>query len=343
MTALECTCGRIFRDKKALREHRKAKAHHICHRCNKCFRSNKEFTEHQALRETCWQNPVKDMQWHCYTCGEIFDSQAASDSHIEETGHVGVIFCNDCPRLFKTWKAVLGHIRDKVHPEPFEPSKKSQKCNYEYCHRTFKDRKALRQHLKSVVHHPIWKMPCMAAKIGGVECNAYFSSPSAMVAHLEKGKCRSGMDRQKLNRLLFPQDNENRITNSSSTSEASGWVILDAEQESVCSGVMTPTTDSGEDAILAPSSSQLDSMSLAGKETAILDSSAVESTCTELPADRVYMCLYCPGSERRFDGKASLEQHMISVAHASRMFNYPPSLFQGGSGGPSRARRNFEP
>ncbi|KAL7916364.1 hypothetical protein GGI35DRAFT_35963 [Trichoderma velutinum] len=348
MPSLECTCGRPFRDEKDLKQHRKARSRYICRRCNKCLPSIASFVEHQTLRATCWENPLKDMLWRCNDCGAVFDSRAASSQHLQVTGHATEFRCCDCNKGFKTENALMAHLEAKDHGTPLAKSgkekgpkepKENRECKE--CNRTFKNGKALKQHQDSVIHRPISNLTCMAGKICGVECNAHFRNPSALVAHMESGTCRSGMDRQKLNRLVLMQDDEHLITSSDGSFESLGWASLENEPESSCSGVMTPSTDSGEGVLLTPSSSQMDLMSLVGRGWAGLDSSDTESDCTELPADGIYLCPLCPGSKRRFYGRRALEQHMQSPAHTPKIFHCPSILFQGKSGKSKPSMKKF--
>ncbi|KAL7928497.1 ribosomal protein L11, N-terminal domain-containing protein [Trichoderma chlorosporum] len=342
MPSLECTCGSQFRNENDLKQHRRAKSHYICNRCNKCLGTTLGYMEHEPLRATCSENPVKDMQWRCNDCGAVFDSLNASNRHVRLTGHATEFRCCDCNRSFKTEYALQDHLKhhdDNVKPRP-KPVAKQPECKT--CDRKFKNDTALRQHLNSVIHRPICDLACMAGSLSGVECKARFRNPSAMVAHMESGTCRSGMDRRKLNQLVLLQDNENLITSASDKFEALSLAGLETEEESSsCSGIMTPSTDSDEEGVLlTPSSSQLDLMSLVERGLAEFGLSDAESVCLELPADAIYLCPLCPGSSRRFRGRRALEQHMQSAAHSPKMFHCPSLLYQGQSGaaGPSMQR-----
>ncbi|PNP49429.1 hypothetical protein THARTR1_09751 [Trichoderma harzianum] len=287
---------------------------------------------------------MKDMQWRCNDCGAVFESRAASNQHVQATGHAAEFRCCDCNKGFKSEKALLDHLGAKDHGAPVAKPQKAKEVK-EYreckeCDRTFKNNKALQQHLDSVIHRPISNLACMAGKICGVECKAHFRSPSALVAHMESGTCRSGMNRQKLNRLVVMHDTENLITSSDSSFETLGWASLEnePEPESSCSGVMTPSTDSGSGVMLTPRSSQMDLMSLSGSEW---DLSDTDSNCTELPANGIYLCPLCPRSKRRFNGRKALEQHMHSLAHKPKIFHCPSLLFQGKSGKSRPSMKKF--
>lgn len=345
MPALECTCGRPFRSETDLKQHRKAKSRFICRRCNKCLASVESLKEHRAFQATCWEYPLKDMQWRCNDCGATFESRAASNQHVQATGHATEFRCCDCNKGFKSEKSLLDHLGAKDHgtpvakPQKRKEPKEDRECKE--CSRTFKNVKALQQHLESVIHRPISNLTCMAGKICGVECNAHFRSPSALVAHMENGTCRSGMNRQKLNRLVLMQDSEHLITSSDGSFESLGWASLENEPDLSSSGIMTPSTDSGEGVMLTPSSSQMDLMSLVVRDLTGLDLSDTDSDCTELPADGIYLCPLCPNSLRRFNGRKALDQHMQSPAHMSKIFHCPLILFQGNSGKSKPSMKKF--
>ena len=59
------------------------------------------------------------------------------------------------------------------------------------CRRTFSSFQSLRQHRESVKHKPLSALRCPIGK----GCRGEFSAPSALLHHLESGKCCSGMDR----------------------------------------------------------------------------------------------------------------------------------------------------
>jgi hypothetical protein len=187
----------------------------------------------------------------------------------------------------------------------------------------------------------------MAGKICGVECNARFKSPSAMVAHMESGSCQSGMNRQKLNRLILVQDNDHLITSSSGIFEYSGWASLENDDGSVtCSGVMTPSTDSDEGVLLTPSSSQIDfgsllEVQLTRRSSFGMETESTASDSTVLSKPKFYFCPLCPATKRPFLTRLSLEMHMSSAAHTPKMFHCPSILFSGKPGKAHREMKNF--
>ncbi|KAL7808061.1 hypothetical protein V8C44DRAFT_162503 [Trichoderma aethiopicum] len=343
MSSIVCSCDRAFSSEKGLRDHRKAVAAHICPDCNRCLRTNKSLQRHRARSSpACGQNPLKNIgNWRCNDCGEMFDSRAALKAHVRVAEHAAEFRCCDCNKDFKDYIALKCHLRDKVHVRPpVKPQTQQARCGD--CDRTFRTKAALRQHLASVIHCPISNLPCLAGKLCGAKCSTHFRSPSAMVAHMESGSCSSGMDRERLNRLILLQDRDNLITSASGIAELSGWASLEDEDGSPSqSGVMTPSTESGEGAMLTPSSSQLDLASLVGQRLAMSECSDSESICTELAEDAIYLCPLCPNSKRRFVGRTALEQHMHSAAHTPKVFHCPSLLFQAESRGTKSSMKHF--
>ena len=75
------------------------------------------------------------------------------------------------------------------------------------CERGFLNQHSLQQHLNSKLHQPS-NIICPGRK-----CNRRFITPSALTLHFESGACRSGMTRQKLDRIVVRADQNNYITN----------------------------------------------------------------------------------------------------------------------------------
>lgn len=345
MQSLACTCGRRFKKEQHLQEHRIAVRRYICSQCNLCLRTNQNFKQHRASCSlACGQKRMKDMIWCCTDCDAKLDDQDALRQHSTSARHAVEFGCCDCNKTFKNCNALNQHLRDKTH-EKRPVAKRQHHCKE--CDRLFVSAAALNQHLQSTIHRPISKLTCMAGKICGVECNARFTSPSAMIAHMESGSCQSGVNRQKLNRLILVQDNDHLITSSSGIFEYSGWASLENDDESVtCSGVMTPSTDSDEGVLLTPSSSQIDFGSLVEGRLTRRSSSGMEtesttSDGTELSKPKFFFCPLCPDTKRPFLTRLRLEMHMSSAAHTPKMFHCPSILFSGKPGKAHREMKNF--
>ncbi|KAL9488174.1 hypothetical protein ACSS6W_000451 [Trichoderma asperelloides] len=346
MPSLACTCGRRFNNEEALRDHRNSVARYICSKCNKCLRNHNGLMKHiTSSFPACGQNRLSDMNWFCTDCNAKFDDRAALRQHSTSAGHAVEFRCCDCNKNFKNAPALNQHLRDKVHKKKPQQRKAQHHCKD--CDRLFASARALEQHLHSTIHHPISNLTCMAGKICGVECKARFSSPSAMIAHMENGTCQSGINRQKLNRLILVQDTDHLITSSSGIFEYSGWASLENDEGSAtCSGFMTPSTESDEGVLLTPSSSQLDFGSLVERQLTRRSSSEFEtdsiaSDSTELSRPKFFFCPLCPDTRRPFLTRSGLEMHMSSAAHTPKMFHCPSILFSGKSGKAQPTMRNF--
>ncbi|KAL7920013.1 hypothetical protein ACQKWADRAFT_168102 [Trichoderma austrokoningii] len=347
MQSLACTCGRRFSTEKHLRDHRSAVAQFICSKCNLCLRTRNKFKQHKDSSSACGQKRLKDMVWRCTDCNITVADQAALRQHSISAGHAVDFYCCDCNQSFKCSAALNQHLRDKDHKKK-KPQQEKEHHRCEKCDRSFRNATALDQHLRSTIHRPISNLTCLAGKICGVECNAHFKSPSAMVAHMESGSCQSGINRQKLNRLIVAQDTDRLITSSSGICEHSGWIALgDDDGSGTCSGVMTPSTDSDEGVLLTPSSSHIDFGSLAaGQLTRRLsfgmDTASTTSDSTKPSKQKYFFCPLCPDTKRPFLTRLALEMHMSSAYHTAKIFHCPSILFSGKSGRKAqRKMKNF--
>lgn len=77
----------------------------------------------------------------------------------------------------------------------------------ESCERPFRSQNNLETHLKSSAHQP------RTLVCPGRKCSKRFISGAALILHLESGACRSGMTRDRINRLAVQFDPTNVITN----------------------------------------------------------------------------------------------------------------------------------
>lgn len=279
------------------------------------------------------------MTWCCTECDAKFDTKAALRQHSLSAEHAVEFGCCDCNKNFKTANALNQHLRDKIH--------KKIQHHCKECNRSFGNASALEQHLHSTIHRPISNLTCMAGKICGVKCNARFSSPSAMIAHMESGSCQSGMNRQKLNRLILVQDTDHLITSSSGIFEYSGWVSLENDDESItCSGALTPSTDSDEGVLLTPSSSQIDlgdlvEIQLSRRSSFGMETDSITSDSLQPSKPKFFFCPLCPDTKRPFLTRSRLAMHMSSAAHTPKMFHCPSILLSEKSGKAHQSLRNF--
>lgn len=217
-------CQREFVHDDALKQHRTAlheRAH--CQACNLSFHSRDDLRKHSAIAHgnkcnTCSSGfaSISLLQDHqrssdhcfCRQCNRLFTTASHLERHLRYAlVHSTQYHCCDCDRDFIDEQALSQHLQHKVHPAKVDSSKPNEyPCAK--CDRKFKTKPALYQHLSSLVHNPLSDIKCVASS----DCAARFTSPSAMILHLESGKCSSRMTRGKLNLLVQSNDHERVIS-----------------------------------------------------------------------------------------------------------------------------------
>lgn len=219
-------CGKSFFDEAALEQHRIALHERIyCQECHLYFDSDGELKQHSAAEHgskciTCGLGfaGVSHLQAHqrsknhcfCQKCNLAFTRKSKLDRHLKYApAHASPEYhCCDCDRDFVHEQALRQHLQFKVHP-PKADVQKPDMYPCPKCKRTFKEKADLSKHLDSLTHKPLSAMGC----VGSSQCKKKFSAPSAMILHLESGKCFSGMTRDKLNFLVQSNDDERVISN----------------------------------------------------------------------------------------------------------------------------------
>ncbi|EJD55315.1 hypothetical protein AURDEDRAFT_109689 [Auricularia subglabra TFB-10046 SS5] len=95
------------------------------------------------------------------------------------------------------------------------------------CRRLFIAAHNLQQHLNSVTHKPR-NVPCIFT------CGEKFISHSAMLLHLEQGRCASGTTRAEINRRIVQMDRGHIIVKPGVRRSAppERWLVTDAMQDS---------------------------------------------------------------------------------------------------------------
>jgi hypothetical protein len=218
------SCRRAFCEKASLRQHAEATGHCFCRHCKRSFASLESLSQHDLALHSwscpqCHTNLVtkqalahhQKVKGHCYCgdCNRPFSSAALLRQHLAESRHSSEFRCCDCNKNFTSSTSLNDHLRDKVHGRPKRPRQLQPGLHdCRKCNRKFGSALALQQHLNSLVHRPLSDLVCMAHW----SCKSHFRSPSALLHHLESGACGSGMNRQKLNKLILTQDTERIIT-----------------------------------------------------------------------------------------------------------------------------------
>lgn len=217
-------CQRGFVNDEALKQHQTAlhePAH--CQACNLSFHSGDDLRKHSTIAHGNKCNVcssgfasiplLQDHQRssnHCFCrqCNRLFATASHLDRHLRfAPAHTTQYHCCDCDRDFVNEQALSQHLQYKVHP-PKVVSSKSNEYPCTKCDRKFKTKTALNHHLTSLVHNPLSDIKCVASS----DCAARFTSPSAMILHLESGKCSSRMTRERLNLLVQSNDHERVIS-----------------------------------------------------------------------------------------------------------------------------------
>ena len=296
-------CDISFANEHGLQEHRSALHENVCTSCNRIFSLIQGLQNHQRAKS----------HLYCKECDRFFTNSQALQDHLQFTIHTSQYHCCNCDRDFKTEQALEQHLRDKYHPE------KSLEC--EACNRTFIDEDALSKHLASVIHKPLSDLKCIASS----KCKATFASPSALIHHLESGKCRSGHSRQGLNQLIQQHDQERIISREPEMSELlllRSLTIDDVLPPSPSPGILTPSTGSSDagGCLLTPDASSEGSFNWALAPTS---------------KSKYFRCPLCPPHRKGFATKWALESHLESPAHAPKIFHCPVNLL------PTNGKRNI--
>ncbi|KAK4992149.1 hypothetical protein LTR50_001327 [Elasticomyces elasticus] len=215
-----CTlCGRKFKDLASVRDHERD-AHFACHTCTNVYATQEKLNDHQR----------HSGHFYCRECLRDFATETQLLCHRRSLVHLSEHRCCDCNKRFKSEKALGDHLDSPVHNHPdsaVAPKSSTQIATLSRptpqstvakdtarcveCKRDLLNYSALQQHLTSLVHKPLSNLLCPLS----TGCSATFSSPSALLRHVESGRCKSGMVRAKLNDLLLKCD-ANRILTSES-------------------------------------------------------------------------------------------------------------------------------
>ncbi|KAJ8085028.1 hypothetical protein PM082_003805 [Marasmius tenuissimus] len=181
-------CDRYFSHWEALYQHKRdSYAHWVCEQCDRDFNS-------QHARKEHWVQ--SSLHSYCQYCEEHFDDDEELELHYDLYHYR----CRPCNWVFKNEYGLQEHYRQSsAHHYCFE------------CKRDFSSENSLRSHLQSSVHQPR-NVSCPFRLQG---CNQLFVSRSALVQHLEMGRCPSGVDRNTVNRIVRQLDRQNIITDPS--------------------------------------------------------------------------------------------------------------------------------
>ena len=211
-----CPDRKAFKDAASLNQHMVEK-HPTCPTCKQSFHGNTrvetsahaQLLGHQKATGHC----------HCDQHNLAFRTVAGLAAHKRAEVHITGFGCMDCEREFGTQKGLDDHL--KACPAQTKKIADHEECaratlaaaeeaqlRCESCDRNFKNLKAFKQHKASVKHKPLSNITCFLSN----QCTQKFTSPSAWLFHVESGKCRSGMTRQKLYDIVHQHDTDRHIT-----------------------------------------------------------------------------------------------------------------------------------
>lgn len=266
-----------------------------------------------------------------------FESQRAWESHRETELHASEYRCCNCNISFKDIHALNAHMASRAHRKPLQQKphnnvRKAGKATAmsagdwtcKKCWRTFLSIQSFQQHCKSIKHKPLSALSCPV----GEGCRGKFSAPSALLHHLESGKCCSGMDRDDIYDMVQLYDKDHAIHTLPTLTPTSS-TYLSAHDLSPCSRTPTTSLDSSDGWLMVtPMHSQ------GSVWDSLVDWSPFEDTLLSLGRRRVIdeiktelRCPLCPRKSKAFRTIQALQQHVVSPAHCDKVYRCPRNLF----------------
>ena len=344
----ECFCGRTYTYAIDLEEHRRARGHFPSHVCRGSCRhppvAQYDFTIRKCgyCGKLCERLDIFEDHYiatgHCFCseCDLPFESQSAWENHCEVELHASEYRCCNCDITFKDIHALNAHMASRAHRKPLQQkhkvnARKAGKATTvsagdhmcKICRRTVPSLQSFQQHCESLKHKPISALSCPT----GEGCKRKFSAPSALLHHLESGKCCSGMDRDDIYDIVQLYDKDHtihilpKLTPSSST-------YLSAHGLSPDSGAPTASLDSSDGWLLVtPTHSQ------GSVEGSLVDWTLPEDSRLLLGGRRVIdgikpelRCSLCPRKSKAFRTVQALQQHIVSPTHCDKVYHCPRNL-----------------
>ncbi|EKG09479.1 Zinc finger C2H2-type protein [Macrophomina phaseolina MS6] len=290
-----------------LRKHQAETGHCFCSHCNVHFSNASQHLKHV-------RNVSHPTQYSCCDCGRDYPS----DSYLER-------HCCQCDQVYRSRARLRRHFKSCPNHRPRpqiarveDPASLQHKCAK--CDEKFATKKALKAHKR--VHKPPRIIPCPT----GDSCQKKFATPSALLNHLESGKCPSGLTRARLNAMVISNDTEGHIVDHAAIEDVaapSSRLVGDrafglaareeadietSEQSSSGSLILTPMTNETSDEVI--------------QDLGQTGAGTPSSTLIELTRIRSRVCPLCP-DRRPFRTAAALEAHVNSAAHAPKIFHCP--------------------
>ncbi|EMD66387.1 hypothetical protein COCSADRAFT_34945, partial [Bipolaris sorokiniana ND90Pr] len=284
-------------------------------------RARGHFPSH-VCRGSCRHPPVAQYNFtirKCGYCGKLCERLDIFEDHYIATGHC---FCSECDLPFESQSAWKNHCEVELHASEYRccncdiSFKDIHALNAHMARlRTFPSLQSFQQHCESIKHKPLSALSCPIGK----GCKRKFSAPSALLHHLESGKCCSGMDRDDIYDIIQLYDKDHtihtlpKLTPSSST-------YLSAHGLSPDSGTPTASLDSSDGWLLVtPTHSQ------GSVEGSLVDWTPLEDSRLSLGSRHVIdgikpelRCPLCPRKSKAFRTIQALQQHIVSPTHCDK-------------------------
>ncbi|KAI9766490.1 MAG: hypothetical protein M1839_004894 [Geoglossum umbratile] len=287
--------------------------------------------------------------YQCCDCGHKYLDQQNLNNHCCDCD-VGFRTSQDLEKHFRTSKKAHHQVRINVPrapaaqptttPTPSSKTKSPQNSTPTPNSKAKSPKKKLKKKAKPR------NIPCPT----GGKCQKKFAMLSAVVNHLESGRCPSGMTRVELNKLIMTHDKNRYITHEVATSAATwespstvllglpGEVLTAAPPED--SGAVPPPaeyedsfsewSDIGGLPLLTPSTSEADIDSewslISGMHTPLSNTGNPSLRTAGAPQSKLSLhCPMCPTTpnKRTFHSIRALQTHMSSLAHAPKIFHCP--------------------
>ncbi len=358
--SLSCFCSRTFSSPIDLDEHRTARGHFPSHIC----------------RDVCKHPPVPRFDFQvrkCGQCGKICEHSGILEDHRIATGHYFFAECNlpheiqhsqespkqnkahasefrccDCDQTFLDIHALNAHVKKhpKVKLTKKKESKKSaeakktvakvkekQKCKI--CNRKFQSPQALQQHCNSVKHKPLSALTCPMSK----RCPGKFAAPSALLHHLESGKCRSGIDRDDIYHQIQLHDKDKRIHNIPTLTPSTSTASPLHSHTPPLQTTVEMSIEWSQALSRLPSNIAQDRCYMGSVSQGM--SPLAKGSVNGVGAASALQCPFCPKTSKKFATKQALQQHIESPAHGDKLYHCPISTDRISAGQVKKQRKDF--
>ncbi|RDW68526.1 hypothetical protein BP5796_09183 [Coleophoma crateriformis] len=357
------SCKTNWLGPKQLEQHQKEEDHNYCSECDLCFERIQAHVQHVRTIEhasTC----------QCCDCGRQYPGQGSLDNH-----------CCDCDRVFRGPQGLQFHFAGhKAHrPRVSVPRLDARQDGAEKTagdsgrsgaatKKSVKQKKQGKKKGKKKEKATKKNINCPASE----QCTKKFARPSALISHLESGRCVSGMTREKLNTMVIDHD-QNRLISAEIVEDSSVAVSPTHSPLSLQPNGLFDTSSSspgGNSPDLIDDGDESDEWSLVDRITSqsliIADDdcqsewSVVSSKPPSLdPSEWSFLgssktmefkpdllpialrCDLCPVSRPCFSTVKALQAHTSSAAHAPKIFHCPLALLPESKPGTAGKKRFF--